>query len=154
MTPSSADAVPPVDCPTSDDCDPLSLHGLQNVFTEMVLSGSEEEDEEIEFSYGTRPSPHSLPSSMGLHGFLGDALLSPLSHHQFGFTRDFLHNTGAHFKTRVTKLWDTSLCVDFMSMPHHPSTFLLHCTVVQADGHPPLTPVPEVSSVSEVPLPA
>ena len=154
MTPSSADAVPTVDHPTSDERNPLSLHGLLNVFAETVLSGSDEEDEEIKFSYGTGPSPHSLPSSMGLHGFLGDALVSPLSHHQLGFTHDFLHDVGAHFKMRVMKLWDTSPCVGFMSMPHCPSTFLPSCTVVQADGGPPLTPVPEVSSVLEAPSPA
>ena len=94
---------------------------------------------------------HSLLSQAGPHGFPGDALVSPLSHCQFGFTQDFLHDVSAHFKMRVMKLWDTSPCVRFMSTHHHPSTFLLSHTVVQADGAPPLTLVPEVSSMLEAP---
>ena len=38
-----------------------------------------------------------------------------------------------------------------MSTHHCPATFLLAHTVVQADGAPPLTPVPEVSSMLEAP---
>ena len=154
VTPSSVDAALPVDRPTRDSNNPLSSHGLQNVFAETVLSGSDEEDEEIEFSYGTGPSPRSLPPSTSPRGFPGDALVSPLSRRQFGFTRDFLRDAGAHFKTRVTKLWDTSPRVGFMSTPHRPSTFLPSRTVVQVDGGPPLTPVPEISSASEAPSPA
>ena len=99
VTPSSANVVPMVDCPTSNECNPLSMHGLQNVFAKTILSGSDEEDEEIEFSYGTGPSPCSLLSSTGLCGFPGNALVSPLSCHQFGFTHNFFHDAGAHFKT-------------------------------------------------------
>ena len=100
MTPSSAAAIPTDDHPTTDDENsPFTTHGLQNVFTEIILSGSDNEDEEVEFSYGTKPLQCSLPPQVGPHGFLGDALVSPLSHHQFGFTRDFLHDAGAHFKT-------------------------------------------------------
>ena len=53
MTHSSADAVPTDDRPTDDENSPLPTHGLQNVFAETILSGSDDEDEEIEFSYGT-----------------------------------------------------------------------------------------------------
>ena len=78
---------------------PLSTHGLQNVYAETVLLGSDDEDKEIEFSYRTEPLPCSSPPQAGLHGFLGDALISPMSCRQFGFTRDFIHDAGAHFKT-------------------------------------------------------
>ena len=86
VTPSSANAVPTIDHPTDDERSPLPTHGLQNVFTETILLGSDEEDEEIKFSYGTGPSSCSLPSPTSPHGFPGNTLVSPLSHHQFGFT--------------------------------------------------------------------
>ena len=38
-----------------------------------------------------------------------------------------------------------------MSTHHHPTMFLPACTVIQADGEPPLTPIPEVSSMLEAP---
>ena len=100
MIPSSAAAsIPTDDCPTDDENSPLPTHGLQNLFAETILSGSNDEDKEVEFSYGTEPLSHSLPSQAGPCGFPGNTLVSPLSCCQFGFTRDFLHDVGAHFKT-------------------------------------------------------
>ena len=99
MTPSSTIASHTGDHPTDDENSPQSSHGLQNVFAETVLLGSRDEEEEVEFSYGTGTLPHSLPPQAGLCGFPGNALISPISHHQFSFTRDFIHDAGAHFKT-------------------------------------------------------
>ena len=98
MTPSSTVAAHTSNHPTDDENSPLPTHGLQNVFAETVFSGSDEEDGEVEFSYGTEPLQCSLPHQAGSHGFLGDALVSLLSCCQFGFTRDFFHDVGAHFK--------------------------------------------------------
>ena len=78
MTPSSTAAVPADDRPTDDENCPLPTHGLQNVFAGTILSGSDDENEEVEFSYGTEPLPCSLPPQAGPHGFPGDALVSPL----------------------------------------------------------------------------
>ena len=99
MTPSSTIAARTSDHPTDDDNSPSPTHGLQNVFAETVLSGSDDKDEEVEFSYRTETMQCSLPPQASSHGFPGDALVSPLSCHQFGFTRDFLCDAGVHFKT-------------------------------------------------------
>ena len=115
MTPSSTIAAHTAGVHTTDaENSPSPAHGLQNVFTETVLLGSDNEDEEVEFSYGTETLQHSLSPQAGLHGF-PDALISLLSCHQFGFTRDFLHDAGAHFKMQVMKFWDTSLHIRFAS---------------------------------------
>ena len=85
---------------------------------------------------------------MSSHGFLGDALVSHPACHQFGFTRNLLHDVGAHFKTQISRFWDSSLCVGFLSSHHHPATFLPACMVIQTDdGQPPLAPILAVSSV-------
>ena len=98
VTPSSTIAAHTGDHPIDDENSPLPSCGLQNVFTETVLSGSGDEDEDVEFSYRTETFLHSSSSQAGPHGFLGDALISLMSHHQFGFTRDFLCDVDAHFK--------------------------------------------------------
>ena len=91
---------------------------------------------------------------MGSCSFPSDALVSPQSHCQFGFMRDFLQDTGTHFKMRVTTFWDSSLHVGFLSSCHQPSTFLPVCVVIHTDEWPPLAPVLEASSAIASAMPA
>ena len=108
VTPSSAIADHPVDQPAGDGNSSSPAHGLQHVFTQTVLLNSDDEDEKVKFDYGAETllhpssnlskSQHTSSHQMGPHGIPGDALVSPLSRCQFGFTRDFVHDAGAHFK--------------------------------------------------------
>ena len=121
--------------------------GLGNVFAETIsVSGSDDAEEEIHFSYG---SATLQPPS--LCGFPGDALLSPMSRHHFGFTTDFLRDAGAHFKTRVFKIWSSSPHLSFMTRDVRPNATLPTHTTVHTDGEPPLSPIPEVSAMLESP---
>ena len=157
-----------VDCLTSDvtgrilsksgDAPPVNIShdspsptpGLQNMFAKTVpASGSDDTEEEVHFSYDPETLQSIWSPSASPHGFPSDALFSPLPRHRFGFTSDFLHDAGAHFKMRVMKLWDTSPRVDFISHHTRPATFLPACTVVHTDEEPPLTPILEVSSMLE-----
>ena len=99
MTPSSDVTVRPDARPTDVTGSSLAVDGLENVFAETVLSGSDDDEEGIEFSYETGWRMRLLTPSAGPRAFPGDALISLLSRHQFGFTRDFLCGAGAHFKT-------------------------------------------------------
>lgn len=148
-TPSSAITACLDNHPADVMINPSAAPGLENVFAETVPLDSNNE-ERVEFSYGPETLLCPLLPSASPHGFPGNALVFLLSHHWFGFTRDFLHNAGAHFKTHVMKLWDTFLCVGFMPSHHHPTTSLPAHTVVQTDGDPPLTPISEVSSGLEM----
>ena len=67
-TPSSTIAAHTGGLPTDDETSPLPSRGLQNVFAETVLSGSDEEDEEVKFSCRTEPLQCPLPPQASSHG--------------------------------------------------------------------------------------